>query len=283
MAENEYFAKTTRTSLAFIKEVGAMPFLLFQYYQTWATAPDGIKPSLKTVCDDLGLTKSAVCNLKKILIQKGWIREESGEIFLLKSFRKNERRSEILNDRSEKMNESFRKNERPIYKDEKEKIEGKREEYLSPRETPKTSVGNRNGILAADVLESEAKDIHFRLIVDGMKERLGTPGGLPKEFEWVAAVNFAWINNFSAERFFQTFDLLERIRKKKLGQWRITAGMIENNIADTERLEIELRNLENGTDANQKQRANNNGGHGKQDSVELADDLRRLARKPANL
>lgn len=118
-------------------------------------------------------------------------------------------------------------------------------ENLSPREFPKTSVNGQSGILASDLLDEEKPEF-VRLVFDGLKVRLGTPGALPKEFEWKAATDFAWINHFSGERFLQTYDLLEKIRKKKRGDWRVTAGMIETNIADIERLEIELRNLENG-------------------------------------
>jgi hypothetical protein len=132
----DYFAKINRTMLAAVREVGAMPFLLFEYYMTYSTAPE-IRPSLETIAKDLGIldkkgkpSKSAVCNLKKILIEKGWIREESGCIFLLKSFRISENHSEFLN-------ESFRNSERPLYKDEKEKEERKDEknEIYSAHET----------------------------------------------------------------------------------------------------------------------------------------------------
>ena len=108
--------------LRMVKEIGAMPFILFQYYLTYQSASDGIRPSLQTTADDLGLTKSAVCNLKKILLEKEWIKESRGEIFILKSFRKNER-SEKMNNYSEKMNDSFRKNESPYIRNEKEYLE----------------------------------------------------------------------------------------------------------------------------------------------------------------
>lgn len=98
---DDYWSKTTRSMLGTVKEVGAMPFILFQYFLTYESAADGIKPSLQTIADDLGIKKNAVCNLKKILILKKWIREENGEISILKTFENH----------SEKMNEPFRKNE----------------------------------------------------------------------------------------------------------------------------------------------------------------------------
>ncbi|MBX7170593.1 MAG: hypothetical protein K1X72_06515 [Pyrinomonadaceae bacterium] len=123
----DYWTKTSRSMLRMVKEIGAMPFVLFQYYLTYQSSSDGIRPSLQTTADDLGLTKSAVCNLKKILLEKEWINESRGEIFILKSFRKNEysekmnnSHSEKMNNYSEKMNDSFRKNESPYIRNEKE-------------------------------------------------------------------------------------------------------------------------------------------------------------------
>lgn len=123
--------------LAHVREVGAMPFMLFEYYLTYQTAPDGIRPSLETIALDLGIvdkkgrpSKSAVCNLKKILIDKKWIREENGRIVILKSFRNSERHSEKMNDLSEFLNEPFRNSERPYIRTEKEKKEVKKEKEV---------------------------------------------------------------------------------------------------------------------------------------------------------
>ncbi len=118
----DYYCKTTRSMLANVKEVGAMPFILFEYYLTWASAPNGIKPPLQRISDDLGLEKNNICNLRKKLIDAGWIRFENDEVFILKSFTKNENNhSQKMNDSensftknesdSQKMNESFTKNE----------------------------------------------------------------------------------------------------------------------------------------------------------------------------
>jgi hypothetical protein len=134
---DEYFTTITRSMLGYVREVGAMPFMLYEYFMTYQTAPDGIRPSLETIARDLGIldkkgkpSKSAVCNLKKILIEKEWIREENGRIVLLKSFRNSERRSEIMKGHSEKMNESFRNSERPL-KEEDLKQERKIEKDIS--------------------------------------------------------------------------------------------------------------------------------------------------------
>lgn len=142
----DYFARTTRDMLGSVKEIGAMPFILFQYYLTYENASEGIYPSLDKIANDLGLKKSAICNLRKRLIKAGWIQEEKGQIFILKSFTKNENHSQKMNDGftknenhsqivnqdSQKMNESFTKNESP-YKEEREKKEReKREEEKQP-------------------------------------------------------------------------------------------------------------------------------------------------------
>jgi hypothetical protein len=124
----DYYTTTSRQMLASAKEVGAMPFLLFQYYLTWQKAKDGIKPSLQRIAEDLGMEKNAVCNLRSRLIKAGWIRYENDEVFILKTFTKNERSftknerdhsqkmnddSHHVNDHSQKMNEPFTKNESP--------------------------------------------------------------------------------------------------------------------------------------------------------------------------
>lgn len=104
---------TTREMLASVKTIGAMPFILFEYYLTWQDEPNGIRPSLETIATDLGLfdkqgrpSKSAACNLKKILISKGWIKEENGQVIILKSFRNSEHHSEKMNDLSEFLNDT---------------------------------------------------------------------------------------------------------------------------------------------------------------------------------
>jgi len=104
--KTDYYTKLTRSELSYVKEVGAMPFILFQYYLTWQTNPSGINPSLQTIAADLDLEKNAVCNLRSKLIKAGWIRHENEQVFILKSFTKNER------NHSQKMNQSFTKNER---------------------------------------------------------------------------------------------------------------------------------------------------------------------------
>lgn len=170
----DYWTKTTRSMLSEAKEVGGMPFMLFQYYLTWASAPEGIKPTLARTCEDLGLEKSAVCNLRKKLIEKGWIRLEKDEVFITKSFTKNEccsqkmkNDSQKVNDYSQKMNEpftkseqSFTKNESP-YKEEKEQertIEKEQEE----REGAPAPAQFQSSVRNLGIEESQHKKIERR-------------------------------------------------------------------------------------------------------------------------
>jgi hypothetical protein len=104
-----YYVQTTREMLAAAAEVGAKPFLLFQYYLTWQTASEGIKPPLARQSADLGLEKNAICNLRARLIKAGWIRLVGDEM---------NNHSQKMNDYSQKMNESFTKNERLFTKNE---------------------------------------------------------------------------------------------------------------------------------------------------------------------
>lgn len=119
-----------REMLSAVKEVGGMPFALFQYYLTCVDEEGRIRPTLQQIADDLGLTKPAICNLRAKLVSAKWIETDGDEVFILKSFTKNERiaenRSQKMNDapesftknerRSQKMNEPFTKNERDSQK-----------------------------------------------------------------------------------------------------------------------------------------------------------------------
>lgn len=104
MSKSKYYANLKRSMFSAHRQVGAMPFLLFQYYRTWETASNGIKPKLKTICEDLGVEPSNVCNLRKKLIQAGWIKYENGEVFILKKFILNESRSSDVNENSSDVN-----------------------------------------------------------------------------------------------------------------------------------------------------------------------------------
>ena len=136
---------------------------------------------------------------------------------------------------------------------------------LSPRvreEIPKIQFGRKGGILADDLAEGDsAKKIELiQKITGGLKVRLGTPFVLPNEVRWVDSIDFTWLNKFSAERYLKTYDLLERIRKKKRGKWHITPEMIEKNIAQIEKLELEIEELnQNGTTNGQRNFSNTNG------------------------
>lgn len=134
-------------------------------------------------------------------------------------------------------------------------------EVLSPggREIPKTSFNGRSGIFVGDISEDKEQTALLLEIFDGLKTRLGTPAALPKEFRWRESVHFTWVNRFTAKRFLETYDLLDLIRKRKGKNWKITPEMIEDNIADIEKLEIELRGLENGTSIQSNTNGHKNG------------------------
>jgi len=102
MAKN-YWTHTTLEMLASVKEVGAMPFVLYQYYLIVEFAEGKIKDSLKEAAAALGMVNNAVANLRTKLLAAKWIKQENGEILILKRFTKNER------EHSQKMNISDKK------------------------------------------------------------------------------------------------------------------------------------------------------------------------------
>jgi hypothetical protein len=133
--KTDYYTTLKRSMFRRINEVGAKPFLLFQYYLTYASA-SRINPSLKTVALDMGILDkkgvpqiSAVCHLKKELIEAGWIREENGEIFITLQLEKVEKIStpplrksqqpieKISTESLENLNTPLRKSQ-SLYKDE---------------------------------------------------------------------------------------------------------------------------------------------------------------------
>jgi hypothetical protein len=142
---DDFWVKIDRRLIKAASEVGDSAFRLFLYLKTFEGASEGIRPSLQRISDDLGSSKSAVCNLKKKLRAAHWIEEQKGVITITKSFILNEQRSlkmngnspdhsRKMNDHSRKMNESFSLNERPI-KEENDQLE--RTESKSSR-TPKS-------------------------------------------------------------------------------------------------------------------------------------------------
>lgn len=178
--KEDYWTKTSRSMLRSAKEVGAMPFVLFQYYLTYQSASDGIRPSLQTTADDLGLTKSAVCNLKKILLAKQWISDERGEIFILKLFGKNEysekmnsSRSEKMNNYSENMNESFRKNERPYIRNEKEYSERNKNTLSDEREQFINSHPHQHSESSSPLSDSRSEVTKTNMAAGSKKDFLG--------------------------------------------------------------------------------------------------------------
>ena len=143
-----YYTKTTRAMLRAVNEVGAKPFVLFQYYQTYQNAKDGIFPALNRVADDLGMTSSAVCNLRNRLEKAGWIKVEKGRVLIIKTFTKNESDSQkmkedshFVNTDSQKMNQDSQNvNEKPP---EANKTQGETEIPLN-NEYKTTSNNNEN-------------------------------------------------------------------------------------------------------------------------------------------
>lgn len=150
--KDEFYVNTTRQMLLAAKEIGAKPFLLFQYYLTWQSSPNGIKPSLQRIAGDLGLEKNAVCNLRAKLVKSGWISFQNEEVFITKSFTKNESESE---NHSQKMNEPFTKNERSFTKNEQTFI--KNESHIRNRinKDYKEVEEARNAPAAANAEETE--------------------------------------------------------------------------------------------------------------------------------
>lgn len=121
----ENWTKTTREMLRASQQIGAKPFILFQYFLTWESAKDGIFPPLKLIAKDLDMEPNAICNLRKRLIDAGWIKVSKGRVLILKTFTKNEGNSQDVytgnEESSQKMNESsqivnptFTKNESPL-------------------------------------------------------------------------------------------------------------------------------------------------------------------------
>ena len=139
MAETDYYTTLHRSMFARINEVGAKPFLLFQYYLTYRTAPN-ISPSLKTIALDMGIVDkngkpqiSAVSHLKKELIDAGWIQEKDGEI-IITLVEKNSTVEKISSRKLRKSQQVLRKSQVPIYRTEKEKEIKVEKDSLSPRE-----------------------------------------------------------------------------------------------------------------------------------------------------
>lgn len=104
--QTDYYTTLSRSMFQRINEVGAKPFLLFQYYLTYQTAPK-INPSLKTIALDMGIVDkngkpqiSAVSHLKKVLIDKEWIEEIKGEVFIILGKQKVEKISTISEETS---------------------------------------------------------------------------------------------------------------------------------------------------------------------------------------
>lgn len=228
MAENttHFWVKTNREMLASVKEVGAMPFVLFQYYLTWSTAPDGIKPSLQRIADDLDLEKTAVCNLRRRLIKAGWIKFENDEIFILKSFTKNEsdsqkmneneknhsqkmnKHSQIVNDDSQKMNESFTKNESHIrnsksIQKEQEKEQGEKNNgvvagvTIPEIENPKTPPENFQSFAQNELVKSTESVVKFPLEIQTV-ERIVEVVPVSLKTEWLELVKNRMVNNEKA-------------------------------------------------------------------------------------
>ena len=114
----DYYTTLKRSMFKAHKEIGAMPFLLFEYYLTYETASEGIKPSLKTVAEDLGLEPNAVCNLRKRLVEAGWIKYENGQVIILKTFTPSETPSHHVNKTFTPSEQTFTPSEVPYIRTE---------------------------------------------------------------------------------------------------------------------------------------------------------------------
>lgn len=111
MEHEGYYAVTTRGMLREAKTIGRVPFILFQYYLTYLTAANGIRPSLDTIAEDLDMEKTAVCNARATLVKNGWIEYENEQVRITKTFISNERDSSDMNADSSDMNQdSFKMN-----------------------------------------------------------------------------------------------------------------------------------------------------------------------------
>ena len=75
-AQTDYYAKTTRSMLSCVKEVGAMPFLVYQFYLTFHEIGEHL-PTLEETAEHFGIVKSAVSNHNKKLLKNGWIRKQN--------------------------------------------------------------------------------------------------------------------------------------------------------------------------------------------------------------
>lgn len=123
---------------------------------------------------------------------------------------------------------------------------------LSPAgsEIPTENFGRKTGIKVSDLNpEIEASDL--ATVLEGIRERTGYLVALPKEFEWISATERGFKNGFSPPLMLEVYDLLERIRKRKGGRWRITVNYWEENLARRDELILELNELNgSGTGAN---------------------------------
>lgn len=198
--------------LAYVREVGAMPFILFEYYLTYETAPDGIRPSLETIAKDLRLfdkkgnpSKTAVCNLKKVLIDEKWIKEENGRIIILKSFRNSEHHSENLNDLSENLNEDSEiLNGTDVankgFTSEKEKENKKKKDIYSAHETFSPS-------------DSDLTDLDFAAQIDETLLWLRQKKNLKRlpQSEWIALFTDLEAEDITLDKFKEFYLWVENL------------------------------------------------------------------------
>ncbi len=200
-------------------EIGGKPFILFQYYKTWETASEGIKPSLQRVAADLGLKTNAVCNLRAKLIEKGWIRFENEEVFIIKTFTENESKpkpkpspnhsqkmnektftenesdtlkleidSQKMNADSQKMNEPFTKNERTFTKNESPYKEEKEQEKEQLERTGEKEKNIKKENLPFDLLVDKFPSESFTSAHGGFVAETVTDSEIDKK---------AWLNTLT--------------------------------------------------------------------------------------
>lgn len=90
----------------------------------------------------------------------------------------------------------------------------------------------------------------------GMNIRLNAPHTLPKQFDWLKRFELWELNESTPENFLETYDLLEKIRKKKKAAWTVTFETVEKNFGKIESLRNEVAQLEEETHGSSNTKTN---------------------------
>lgn len=90
--------------------------------------------------------------------------------------------------------------------------------------------------------DNTISDDFSQIVIEGLRERLK----IFNEYEFLVQIEkIEAAGIFTAERALDVFDLLEKIRKKKRGSWRIKADYWAESVPHYEMLKEELERLEN--------------------------------------